>query len=155
MINMAVTYKLKFYNAENATMAPKFRLYPNIDNPRELYWALCHCWSRETCAPRLRDQWSEEENITIGQCSITAFLVQDIFGGEVYGIPMDDGGYHCYNVVDGVIFDLTSEQFKGEKELNYDKKNPQDRYEHFKDYTKFERYLLLTQALMNYLLLKK
>ena len=30
------------------------------------------------------------------------------------GILRPDGNYHCYNVVDGRAFDLTSEQFPGE-----------------------------------------
>ena len=47
-------------------------------------------WRIETCAPRLRVDWSDD-NITLGQCSITAFLVQDIFGGEVYGILRPGG----------------------------------------------------------------
>ena len=37
-------------------------------------------WRIETCTPRLRGDWTDE-NKTLGQCSVTAFLVQDIFGG--------------------------------------------------------------------------
>ena len=48
---------------------------------RALYRTLRRAWCRETCAPRLRGDWSEE-NPTLGQCSITAFLVQELFGGE-------------------------------------------------------------------------
>jgi len=58
----------------------------------------------------MRDEWTKE-NITLGQCSITAFLAQDIFGGKVYGVPRPGGTFHCYNEVDRHIFDLTSEQF--------------------------------------------
>lgn len=32
--------------------------------------------------------------MTLGQCSITAFLAQDIFGGEVYGILRPGGNYY-------------------------------------------------------------
>ncbi len=39
------------------------------------------------------------DNKTLGQCSITAFLAQDIFGGKVYGIPLPEGGVHCYNMI--------------------------------------------------------
>ena len=66
--------------------------------PRECYALLMQIWCAETCAPRMRAQWSED-NKTKGQCSITAFLMQDLFGGEVYGIPLGDGNYHCFNRV--------------------------------------------------------
>ena len=65
---------------------------------RELYLDLMHVWCIETCAPRYRPVWSEE-NKTAGQCSITSFLVQDLLGGKVYGIPLPEGGFHCYNEI--------------------------------------------------------
>lgn len=56
--------------------------------------------------------------MTLGQCSITAFLAQDIFGGKVYGIERPNGSIHCYNIVNEYVFDLTSEQF-GDEKLDY------------------------------------
>ena len=104
-------------------------------------------WRIETCAPRLRPGWSEN-NRTLGQCSITAFLVQDIFGGDVYGILRPDGSYHCYNVIDGKQFDLTIEQFGDEAdELIYDNTNAQSREVHFAKEEKYARYLLLKSLL--------
>jgi len=86
-----------FYGWETADVSPA--MYGDrIRNPREMYDILLRCWSRDTCAPRMQDRWSEDNPI-VGQCSITAFLVQDIFGGKVYGIRRPDGNYHCYNVV--------------------------------------------------------
>jgi hypothetical protein len=87
-----------------------------ITSPRALYDALSEIWCEYTCAPRLREKWSKD-NITLGQCSITAFLAQDIFGGRVYGVLRPGGNYHCYNVVEDAVFDLTSEQFDDEKAL--------------------------------------
>ena len=86
------------------------------------------------------------ENKALGQCSITAFLVQDIFGGDVYGIPLPDGGFHCYNVVDGHLFDLTSEQFAGET-LCYENNPQQSRDIHFSKEEKYQRYKLLCNKL--------
>ena len=106
---------------------------------RDLYEELREAWSADTCAPRMRAGWTKE-NRTLGQCSVTAFLVQDLFGGKVYGIPLEEGGYHCYNVIGGEIFDLTDAQF-GEKELDYGGKNPEQFREiHFRDGEKLERY---------------
>ncbi len=113
-----------------------------IRTPLDLYDALSDIWCGDTCAPRMRAEWSRE-NRTLGQCSITAFLAQDIFGGQVYGMPADNGGVHCYNVVDGYIFDLTSEQF-GEKagDLCYEGNELQDRESpgHFGKEEKRRRY---------------
>lgn len=138
-----------FYGWEVATVPAKTDEYRGIDTPRKLYDALSKVWCEYTCAPRLREQWSEE-NMTLGQCSITAFLVQDIFGGEVYGIHRPGGNYHCYNVVDGHIFDLTSEQF-GDEVLSYQDNPIQTREEHFAKEEKYLRYLFLKEHLKKYL----
>ena len=97
----------------------------------------------------MRDKWSPD-NKTLGQCSITAFLVQDIFGGKVYGIPRDGGNYHCYNVIVDCIFDLTSEQF-GDEKLVYESNPEQFRKVHFAKEEKCMRYEFLKKALTEYL----
>lgn len=135
----------KFYGWENAGVQAKNKLYKGIETPYDLYDALSHIWCSDTCAPRMRVNWSEE-NKTLGQCSITAFLVQDIFGGRVYGIPRSGGNYHCYNEVDGHIFDLTSEQF-GDEVLSYENNPEQLREVHFAKEEKRLRYELLKKSL--------
>ena len=112
---MAESYK--FYGWEQADASPADETYKSIENPRKLYDLLSEIWCEYTCAPRLRGGWSPA-NKTLGQCYITAFLVQDIFGGKVYGILRPGGNYHCYNAVGNCVFDLTSEQFGSEK-LDY------------------------------------
>ena len=133
-----------FYDAGGRAVCTAGRL-----GPADLYGLLKNCWNRETCAPRMRSGWTEE-NPTLGQCSITAFLTQDLLGGEVLGLPLGDGNYHCFNRVDGHLFDLTSEQF-GEKQLYYGDPGafvPQARADHFRKAEKYERYLLLRRRLM-------
>lgn len=138
-----------FYGWRGAVVPAKTTGYKGIETPQELYDALKHVWCEYTCAPRLRNEWSED-NITLGQCSITAFLVQDIFGGEVYGIQRPGGNYHCYNVVDGAVFDLTSEQF-GDEVLSYEDNPIQTREEHFAKEEKRQRYEFLCVSLKKYL----
>ena len=135
----------QFYGWQQATVPAVTDTYPGIHTPQDLYDALSGIWCAETCAPRMRKDWTPE-NKTLGQCSITAFLVQDIFGGDVYGIPLPDGGFHCYNVVDGHLFDLTSEQFAGET-LCYENNPQQSRETHFAKEEKYQRYKLLCQKL--------
>ena len=134
-----------FYGWQGATVPAKFPDYQGIDTPRDLYNTLWDLWCADTCAPRMRGDWSED-NRTLGQCSITAFLAQDIFGGKVYGIPLPDGGFHCYNVIGDCVFDLTSEQF-GEQKLTYESNPEQFRYEHFRKEEKRQRYEQLKAAL--------
>lgn len=134
-----------FYGWEQADQPANHVDYPGIHNPRDMYRALCSAWCRETCAPRMQARWSEE-NPTLGQCSVTAFLAQDIFGGDVYGIPRPNGGVHCFNVVAGKAFDLTSEQFFGET-LDYAHAVLQTRETHFSKEEKKQRYELLRARL--------
>ena len=120
------------------------RQYEDLDTPEKLYEVFSRIWCRQTCAPRMADDWNEG-NKTLGQCSITSFLVQDLIGGEVYGIKLKDGNYHCFNVIGQKAFDLTSEQFK--EKLDYSSAVPQERKTHFAKEEKQQRYLLLKEKL--------
>ena len=120
--------------------------YKGINTPCDLYDALLRVWCEYSCTPRLREKWSTD-NITLGQCAITAFLAQDIFGGQVRGILMPEGNYHCYNVANDYVFDLTSEQFPGET-LNYSHNPEQLREIHFARTEKRERYEYLKAELL-------
>ena len=137
--------KYAFYGWETALVPAITDEYPGITDPQKLYEALSQIWCADTCAPRMRENWSRE-NMTLGQCSITAFLAQDIFGGTVYGVPRPDGNFHCYNVVGDCVFDLTSEQF-GDERLCYEGNPVQLREVHFQKEEKRERYEYLKKQL--------
>ncbi|MCR5686133.1 MAG: GGDEF and EAL domain-containing protein [Lachnospiraceae bacterium] len=137
-----------FYGWEKAECKPVSDEYRGIGSPRDLYDALSSLWCKYTCAPRMRDKWSKE-NKTLGQCSITAFLAQDIFGGKVYGITLKDGTIHCFNEVNGCAFDLTSEQF-GDRKLDYSTCVMQNRYTQFAKEEKRLRYEFLRDRLKTY-----
>ncbi len=137
--------RCKFFGAESAAELVRETIYSGIQTPLDLYDALKKCWCAETCAPRMRRDWSEDDP-TLGQCSVTSFLVQDLFGGMVYGIPLEDGNYHCFNVVGDTVFDLTSEQFSG-RILDYELNHEQTRARHFLKAEKKERYELLSGKL--------
>ncbi len=137
--------KYNFYGWEQADVLAVTDQYAGIQTPADLYDALSEIWCADTCAPRMRGEWTPE-NKTLGQCSITAFLAQDIFGGRVYGIRRPDGNYHCYNVVGDCCFDLTSEQF-GDEVLDYQDNPEQFRETHFAKEEKRLRYEYLKNAL--------
>ena len=138
-----------YYGHENSeNIRAENNIYEGISTPDDMYQALLNVWCEYSCTPRLRDKWTRE-NITLGQCAITSFLAQDIFGGKVFGILMPEGNYHCYNVVNGCAFDLTSEQFAGET-LNYTNNPEQSREIHFMRHEKKERYEYLKRELKKY-----
>ena len=130
----------RFYGWEAARVRDSLGL-----TPCDYYDLLSSICCAETCAPRMRKDWTTE-NRTLGQCSITAFLIQDIYGGKVYGVPLGDGNFHCFNDVGGCVFDLTSEQF-GDTRLDYTNCPEQDRAVHFAKAEKKERYELLKERL--------
>ncbi len=132
----------RFYGWKTARVRDELGL-----TPCDYYDLLAESWCAETCAPRMRKDWTEA-NRTLGQCSVTAFLIQDIYGGKVYGVPLEDGNYHCFNEVDGCVFDLTSEQF-GETRLDYTHCPEQDRAKHFAREEKKARYELLKERLLS------
>ena len=132
----------RFYGWENADVRDRNGL-----TPRDYYDLLSEIWCAETCAPRMRGDWSPE-NRTLGQCSITAFLIQDLYGGKVYGVPLEDGSFHCFNDVDGCVFDLTSEQF-GDQKLDYENCPEQFREVHFAKAEKRARYEMLKEKLLS------
>ena len=134
----------QFYGHETKPVSPINKDFVKIKDQRHLYDLLSEIWCEYTCAPRMRDRWSKE-NKTCGQCSITAFLAQDIFGGEVYGVPLKDGNFHCFNKIDDVVFDLTSEQF--DEILDYEHVILQKREAHFSKLEKYQRYLYLENKL--------
>ena len=121
-----------FWGWDSEAVAPVNERYKAIKDQRELYDLMKDCWTVETCTPRMRDIWSEED-MTQGQC-------------KVYGVPLKDGGIHCYNVVGDVKFDITSEQFHGEK-LEYTLDYEQSREAQFSNEEKYGRYLLLKKNL--------
>ena len=61
-------------------------------------------WSSDSAGP-----WSAD-NPARGQCSVTALLVHDLFGGEIMKTRVG-GAWHFYNRLDGRRIDLTAGQF--------------------------------------------
>ena len=142
--------KYKYYGQEHQLFV-KNRLFKGVETIHDLYDALLHSWTRETCTSRLRHKWNEQD-YTCGQCAITAFIVQDIFGGDIYEVPLENGGVHCFNIVDGKAVDLASEQFGDKaKDLDYAHATKQNRELRMQEPEKKDRYELLKSNLKAYL----
>ena len=68
-------------------------------------------WSYETTF--LRDEWLVTESFATGQCGVTALYVQEKLGGELFEgwIDNEKNRRHFFNVVNGMLIDLTWKQF--------------------------------------------
>lgn len=73
--------------------------------------ALWRSWSLETAK-----QWTAEAPYS-GQCNVTAVVAQELFGGDILKTQLPEV-VHFYNRIDGVVVDLTDEQF--DKPIPYD-----------------------------------
>lgn len=73
-------------------------------------------YSADTCHPSYLNQWSPA-NPTAGQCAITALLVHEKFGYDIYEVKVNRSR-HFFNVTPaGDVIDLTAEQFS--KPISY------------------------------------
>ena len=66
----------KFYGSDTPSVKPINPDFKNVKDQRHLYDLMSNIWCEYSCAPRYRKEWSKD-NMTVGQCSITSFLIQD------------------------------------------------------------------------------
>ena len=72
-------------------------------------------WCAETAHPAYASKWSAE-NPAIGQCLVTALIIQDELGGDIYDCKVGRSR-HFYNVINGETVDLTFSQFPDGSEI--------------------------------------
>ena len=58
--------KYRFWGWEHADAKAITAEYKGIETPVDLYDTLSHVWCADTCAPRMRQNWTKE-NMTLGQ----------------------------------------------------------------------------------------
>ena len=75
------------------------------------YYLLKFCWNEDTVGPSTKEVYDHANNPSKGNCSITAALVQDIFGGELIRVEPLPNSFHTINRINGKYIDLTSDQF--------------------------------------------
>lgn len=116
--------------------ATKERLLP-------FYNKLKNAWCKESCSPSLRENWPNG-NLAKGQCFVTAMAVNEVFGGDVFELRITEKEIHYYNVIDGEIVDLSSEQFDEHITVDfYRAGTPTDIVLRMSDPVKKERYAVL------------
>lgn len=66
------------------------------------------CWGPDTSNTPQQWQPTLPSN---GQCAVTALIIQERFGGEIFRLPNVEGQSHFYNMISGRVADLTADQF--------------------------------------------
>lgn len=74
-------------------------------------------WCRETAHPSYQSKWSED-NPSYGQCCVTALVIQDLYGGDIYSCKVGKHS-HFVNIINERIIDKTAEQFGGTDKVEY------------------------------------
>ena len=111
-----------------------------------LHGLLAASWSWESCSVSAQANWPGG-NPAKGQCFPSALVVQDHFGGDVGELALPGGAIHYYNIIDGTIVDLTSEQFAEEVTASfYAAGTLSNRAKRLSDSAKRERYEILSAA---------
>lgn len=57
------------------------------------------------------EDYDFDEDPAHNQCTVTAMVAYDYFGGEVLALAMPGGGTHYLNLIDNRLIDFTSDQF--------------------------------------------
>lgn len=106
---------------------------------------LSKAWCKETAHPSYQSKWSKD-NPSYGQCLVTALVMQDIMGGEIWECKVK-GKRHYVNIgTEGGLFDYTRSQF-GEEAIVYEELKPRTRASLLKSQNVKERYTLLKSIL--------
>ena len=93
------------------TIQVKNSVYEEIKTLNGLFGILLKCWDKETAYPASQADYIKDNDPTYGQCAITAIIVNDMFGGTIHKIKIEDGGTHYFNKIEGHYIDLTRDQF--------------------------------------------
>ena len=98
-------------------------------------------WCHETAHPSYQNDWSED-NPSYGQCCVTALVIQDLYGGDIYECKVQ-GKRHYVNITpEGYFHDFTAGQF-GDGQIIYSDMRPRTRTSLLKSKSVKERYELL------------
>lgn len=72
--------------------------------------ALQKAWGQDTAYHKDAPNWTPD-NPALGQCTITALLFNEYFGGAIYSGISEGGIVHYWNRKYGIKIDLTKQQF--------------------------------------------
>ena len=74
-------------------------------------------WCAATAHPSYQKDWTED-NPSYGQCCVTALVIQDLYGGDIYSCKVGNNR-HFVNIINERIVDETADQFGGKSKIKY------------------------------------
>ena len=86
-------------------------LYKGIKTLNDFFGILLKCWDKDTAHSSTHNKFMQDNNPTYGQSEITAALVNEIFGGSIHKVELNDGNIHFFNRISNHYIDLTKDQF--------------------------------------------
>lgn len=102
-------------------------------------------WSEDTAHPSYKGKWGKD-NPTAGQCAVTALVLNDLYGWDIYDVIVGRAR-HFFNKTDsGEIIDITAEQF-GDTRIPYENSRLRDAKALLKNDDIKARYKLLKSRL--------
>lgn len=118
---------------------------------KDLENALITAWSVETAYRGDRKKWTPEHS-SIGQCTVTAMIVYDFFGGKIVrGYSEKYELFHYWNEIDGKKVDLTFNQFSYDKsDIVFTKVIYKSKKDLMRIHSVRKRYLLLKRKVDEY-----
>lgn len=148
MYNTKSGREISFYGIETSSNIKPISNDYKINNLKDLFEILLNVWDDKTVSLGCLPVYNNENDPSKGQCTITAMLVQDIFGGTIRRIHVGTGT-HSLNEINGEFYDLASDQFKVMNiPLNYEENEIADREKLNEDNNVYKRYLLLREKVL-------
>ena len=114
--NYDVLVNTSNYNLED-TVSMILRVYYKKTHKRSLFELKHFIYSscqKDTAYASCANEWSSS-NPTRGHCAIVSMLVYEYFGGSIQkGYNDKNGEWHYWNIINGILYDFTREQYKDE-----------------------------------------
>lgn len=140
---------IHYYNEHNFDIEPIVEV-DGIYCLDDLFKLLLKCYRKETAYPSCQKEYDSYYDPTYGQCAITSMIVNDYFGGTIHKIRVEGGGTHYFNKINGLYFDLTSDQFSlYEINIDYEPNEEIPREYCGKNQDTLNRYNMLKEDLEN------
>lgn len=109
-----------WYTASGRPISYRYYNKAHQENPElhqkldKLFTACLIAWDELTTLPVCREDASFDLAVdpSYGQCAVTAMLVRELVGGDVYRIRTESGMTHYFNLIEGTLVDFTIDQFR-------------------------------------------
>ena len=140
-----------YYGEEYGKTCVINKCFENIHTLDDLFGVLLRVWNDETIYA-IEKIYNKDDNPTFGQSAVTVFVVNLLFGGEIYKIKIGEKREHLFNFVNNHIIDLTKDQFDiSDIKFQYETKEKIDINYLIYNRELIEKYKILMKKIENYI----